>query len=385
VRVPGRADPRLLDIGAFMALFVVGMYAGAFGPVLPFLAEDVGVSLDTSGLVLTALFAGSITASALVAVALHGRDARLLTVAGMVAIVGGLLLLGFAPTWELALAAGALIGAGDGLVIAALHILMSRTAADVPHAINRLNLYFAFGAIAGPAWTGAVLATSGERWIAYAAMAAVAAVATVVLIAAEAPMDPHVDASGEGLRLPSSATTWIMGLVLFLYVGAEFGLGSWVSTYVRETADAGVFAGALLASGYWAALAGGRLLSAAWFRRGREPALLLTASAGAAGVCALVLALVSGDIVLSAVAAFGVGLCLGPVWPSVLAIASEGAPATETASTVTIGNTGGLAIPWAQGRVLVGSGPAEGVVVTAALCGVMFLIAGAYRLRGLRP
>ena len=83
-----------------LSLFCVGMYASAFGPALPFLARDAGVSLDTAGLVLTALFAGSITASATIALVLHGRDMRVLALAGLLCITVGLLLLGLALVRE---------------------------------------------------------------------------------------------------------------------------------------------------------------------------------------------------------------------------------------------------------------------------------------------
>jgi len=48
---------------------------------------------------------------------------------------------------------------------------------------------------------------------------------------------------------------------------------------------------------------------------------------------------------------------------------------------VTMGNAGGLAIPWLQGKVLVGAGPAQGVAVTSALCAVMFGIVAVFRAR----
>jgi fucose permease len=44
-----------------------------------------------------------------------------------------------------------------------------------------------------------------------------------------------------------------------------------------------------------------------------------------------------------------------------------------------MGNAGGIAIPWLQGKVLVGAGPTQGVAVTAALCGVMFVIVSLFR------
>jgi fucose permease len=347
--------------------------------VLPFVASDFAVSLDTAGLLLTTFFAGSITASATVAFALHGHDTRMLTIAGLLSAIAGVALLAIAPTWPLALLAGAVLGVGDGLMIAALHILMGLTSKDVPSAMNRLNLFFAFGAIVGPIWAGAVLAATGERWIVYAGIGAFAALTLAVLIAATSPSHERIAATEQEFSLPGNPTAWIMGGVLFLYVGAEFGLGSWVSSYTRETAHAGVFAGALLTSGYWGALALGRIISGLYFARGRDATLLLAASAAGAGIAALALSLSSGVLAIAAASAFAAGLFLGPVWPTTVAIASEGAMANATAATVTMGNAGGIAIPWLQGKVLVGAGPTQGVAVTAALCGVMFVIVSLFR------
>jgi fucose permease len=185
-------------------------------------------------------------------------------------------------------------------------------------------------------------------------------------------------------RLPTRPVTFIMGGVLFLYVGAEFGLGSWVSTYAHTSAHAGVFAAALLASGFWLALALGRVLTGMYFNRGRDALVLLIASAAGAGIASLALSLTTGSLGISAVCAFGAGLCMGPMWPATIAIASAEGTSHDTAAAVTLGNAGGLAIPWLQGKVLVGAGPAEGVAVTAALCGLMFVATSAYRLRGQR-
>ncbi len=202
-----------------------------------------------------------------------------------------------------------------------------------------------------------------------------------MLLAASGPSHERVAAPDEEFRLPGNPTAWIMGGVLFLYVGAEFGLGSWVSSYTRETAHAGVFTGALLTAGYWGALALGRILSGVYFARGRDAALLLQAAAAGAGIAAIALALSSGVLAIAAISAFAAGLFMGPIWPATLAIAAKGAMADATAATVTMGNAGGLGIPWLQGKVLVGAGPAQGVAVTAALCGVMFAIVTAFRSR----
>lgn len=374
-------DYRLLHIAAFMALSCLGLYGASFGPVLPFIADDLGVSLDTAGLMLTALFIGSIAASASIALVLHGRDTRMLCLAGLSCSTAGILVLAFAPTWPVALAGGVILGIGDGLVIASTHILMPLTSRDVPSAMNKLNLYFALGAIAGPIWAGAILATTGERWIVYVGIATFMLATIAVMFAADVAVEHPVAAPDEVFRLPGNATAWIMGGVLFLYVGAEFGLGTWVSSYTRETAHAGVFTGALLTAGYWGALALGRVFGAFYFSQPRDPARLLITAIAGAGVASVVLTLASGNLVLSAIGAFGAGLCFGPIWPTTLAIASEGSSSNATATTVTMGNAGGMAIPWLQGKVLVGAGPAQGVAVTAALCALMFGVVASFRSR----
>ncbi len=372
-------DYRLLHIAAYAAIFCLGVSAAAIGPILPFLADDVNVGLDTAGLLLTAFFIGSIGSSALVAFALHGRDTRILCAVGLSAQLLGTMALGFAPNWELVLVSGLVIGTGDGFVVAGTHILMPATSNDVPSALNRLNLWFAAGAVAGPIWTGAILATTGDREVVYAGICVLLVCALVLMITADVTVHRALPAPDEEFKPPRSATAWVMGAVLFLYVGAEFGLGAWVSTFARDTANAGVFGAAMISAGYWAALAVGRLVTAWYFRGQRDPWWLLRMSCLGAGISAIVLTLSSGNIALVGLSALGAGFFFGPIWPTVTAIAAEGADSGTMATTVTLGNAGGVAIPWAQGKVLVGTGATQGLAVTAVLCGLMFGIVSIFR------
>jgi fucose permease len=162
-----------------------------------------------------------------------------------------------------------------------------------------------------------------------------------------------------------------MGLVLFLYVGAEIGLGSWVSSYAREAAGAGIMAAALMTSGYWAALLLGRLVTARMLADGRAAEGVLIAGIVGAGLSSVVLALFGGTLAVGAAAAFATGLFFGPIWPVAMGIGSQRFPGTAPAAMVTIGNAGGIVFPWLQGLVLASAGPGEGIAVTAALCAAM--------------
>ena len=368
------------ELAAYLALACVGLYATSFGPALPFFSREFGVSLDTAGLLITALFAGSISASAATVVRLHRLDQRALCAAGLGGVTAGLLLMGLAPSFALPLAGGVVLGLGDGLVVAGSHGLIAHTSPDVPRDINRLNVAFAGGALLGPLWAGAVLEASGDVEIVYAGLAVVALAAAGVMYTAPAP-PAHVDDHDEGFTLGLGPLAWVMAAVLFLYVGAEVGLGTWVSSYAEAAAGAGVMAGAAITAGYWGALGAGRLLTGVLLSRGHDPGAVLLGAIAAAGLASVVLAASGSVIVAGGLAAFAAGLFFGPIWPIAIAIAFRGAPRNAPATMVTIGNAGGILFPWLQGFVLVTAGAQEGVLLTAALCAAMLALAGWARVR----
>ena len=157
---------------AFAGLFALGVWLTAFGPALPFFARQTDVGLGTAGLLVTALASGSVAASLVVSVRLGGVAPRRLIAGGLVLAAMGTACLGVAPSLPLAIGATAMLGVGDGLVVASGHALVARTARDIAGDMNRLNIFFAFGAIVGPLYAGAVLAATGSLEITYAGIAA---------------------------------------------------------------------------------------------------------------------------------------------------------------------------------------------------------------------
>ena len=368
------SDLARLHFAAFASIFCVGVWATSFGPALPFLADDMGMSLGAAGLLLTALFGGSIAASGAIFFHLHRINNRELDAAGLALAAGGLVLLGLAGHWSIGLVAAVILGVGDGLIVAAVHGIMATTSDDVPHAMNQLGLFFAVGAIVGPLWSGALLEATGEAAWVYAGVGAVAAVATAFTLSV--PRPPSAEARGDRAGHAIIRTELLlMAVVLFLYVGAEIGLGSWVSSYAREAADAGIMVAALMTSGYWGALLLGRLVTGRLLADGHRAAAVLVIAIAGAGLASAVLALFGGTLAIGAAAAFATGLFFGPIWPVAMGIGSRLSPGTAPAALVTIGNSGGLVFPWLQGLVLAGAGPGEGIAVTAALCAAMLVLA----------
>jgi fucose permease len=357
------------EAAAFAGLFCVGLYVTSFGPALPFIARESNVGLGTAGIVLTALAGGSITASAVVSLRLGRVDSCLLTALGLAGCAAGLALLSVASSFPLVLGACALLGVGDGLVVSSTHALVTIAANDVPRDINRLNVMFALGAIAGPLWTGASLEATNDITLTYAGLAAILLIAAVF-----AWRTPRSGSPGEEhLAINLNPAVVLMGLVLFFYVGAEFGLGAWVSSYTEQAAEASVMAGAVVSSGYWGALAIGRLLTGRLLLS-HSPALLLGASIGIAGASGLVLVAVGDVLAMAFAAAFVTGLAFGPIWPLSMAIGTRGGGGSTISALVTAGNSGAVVFPAMQGAILAGAGPREGVAVTPVLCLLMLAV-----------
>lgn len=376
---PAAAENRLLR-ALDGALASVGLYVGAIGPCLATIAADASVSLDTAGLVLTAMALGSVTASGTIAMRFHRLNQRKVAAGGVALLAAGLLAVGLANQFAVLLLFAALAGAGGGLADAGSHGLAVATIRP-DQAVSKLNRAFALGAAAGPAWAGVVLQLTGDRWIVFAGLAAATAAVSAILF--RAPDHPAHIATPAPLpisgRLP--AMVFAMSALLFLYVGAEIGLGGWITSATREAADASVLAGALVSSGYWAALWFGREVSGRALERGWRSERILAASIVGAGLGSLVLA-AGGDILaLGAVGAIVAGFCFGPIWPAALAIGTRAAPSNAAATMVTLGNCGGAALPWLQGRVLVDAGPRAGMGLSTALCAGMLAIAVAARPR----
>ena len=369
-------------IPAYLAIAATGMYLTSFGPSIPFVANDLGVSKATAGLLITALFLGSIAASAVVTWRFHESDQRRLASAGVVALAVGGVAMGVSPWWPVALGSCVLLGAGDGLLVTAAHVLVAGQSPDIPRDMSRLNVSFALGAVIGPLWTGFALEAWASRPVVYLVLVAFSAPTAFLLLRNRPPPPLYHDHEARGAGLDLVAV--LLGCTILLYVGAEAGLGAWVSSYTEETFGSGVLAGAIVTSGFWGALGLGRLGSAWALQRGWNPWPLLLGAIAWAGTAATALALSGGSFAAGAVAAFATGLGLGPIWPSCFGIAAEGRQPRVTAMLVTLGSVGGVVLPFSQGLLIKATGPHTGIGLTATLCLAMLLLALGARSRS-RP
>lgn len=371
---------RLTWLG-YYALTLVGIYSAALGPGLPSIAAQAHVALAQAGSLFSALFAGGLLTSILAGRAMDRFGRRPILLAGMLVNGLGCLALSFAGSWLQMLGAGLLLGIGDSIIVVGSHVLFADLFSGATGAaLNRLNVFFGIGALAGPTLAGLVLVASGQIHLVLWLVAAAQALAALLL--ARAPLPPKLAASHEGgvlglralVRLP---LLWALALLLFFYVGLEVGLGNWSFTYLHQTGGFSVVVASLAVSGYWLALTLGRALSPFALRRIPDPQFLLVATL-CATVTALLLLVFAGWRDAGAVCILFVGLSFGPIWPMAFAVASDAYP--QSAGSISgvlasAGSIGGLAGPWLQGILLLQQGVHWGMAYTFAGCACTLILA----------
>ncbi len=350
-------------VAACLSLFA---YAAALF-ITPALNSEIARSYDATlamlGRLPTALMLGF-----LVGVVLVGRIADRwgkapLMVTGNVFIAIGVVLFAGSTDFSMALLANFVVGLGGGLSEASSLALVSDLFEDARRTsmANISQAVFSFGAVAAPLAVGWML-EAGVDWRAgylgvgivcvAAALLSLVAITRSVGRAQEGGLPSAAQSSGKGESswLTSSLAWLSLGAVL--YVGAEIGQSTWLSMLLeRELGAAPAVASAGL-SILWLGLGVGRLIGGFAARFVVDLTLLRGCLALATVFeCALLLA---PEPVSALVAAFGLGVCFGPVFPTLVSAATSVRPERSgviMAFVVAAGAIGGAIFPASIGWV----------------------------------
>lgn len=299
-----------LVCGGFLA---IGVILASLGPMLPYLAAQVGQDVAALGGVFTALSAGVILVQFGVGPASDRFGQRPVLAVGLLLIGSGALALTCSRHLLPLLACALLVGTGFGAVLTAGNLLVARLfPGRSVAALNGVNLFFGVGSILGPAVAGMAGARLGLPQVGLWMGAGILAVlAPVILRYAAAPALAQRDSTGPAGEPARASGIWLLGFLLLCYTGTEVGFGGWVTLYLISSADLVPETAALIASGFWLALTAGRGLGAVLGLR-LTPQTLLTASLlGMLGGAAL-LSLSVGDRSGSVAGVLLLGLSCGP-------------------------------------------------------------------------
>ncbi len=375
------ASPRSTLAVSFASIFVVGILSGALGPFLPQLSARLEVPVEALGAMFTALFLGALTTQLAGGWLGERFSLRSMVAAGSAVLALGILGITVSPGVPTLLFCAFLAGAGQGTLDIGTNVLVAAVF-DERRAVSAVNvLHFAFGAgaVLSPALTSVAVAAWGTPmpvlWL--AALLGVVAAACAPRWAMDArPGRAHEVRPAEANAIYARPILWMLGALLFLYVGVEMGLGGWTTVYAEQTTSLAPGAVALLVSGYWLALTGGRLLGAALGARVSSRAL---ASLSIAGMClaSMVLVLGTGNPGWTVGGTLLAGLSFGPVFPTVVVLGTElfrTAPGRAVSVIIALSSLGGMVLPPLQGVLLERVSPRASMALVTTACVAMMLL-----------
>jgi len=311
-----------LLIGLSYAAFVsLGLPDGLTGVGWPSIRQTFGLPIDALGAMLVVFTAGYLTSSAMSGRLLDRLGVGMLLVLSCASTAAALLVYGLAPTWWLMVGFAVLSGLGAGAIDAGLNTYAANH--FDARTVNWLHACFGVGSTAGPIIMTSVL-SAGVTWrlgyiivgcgqLCLAACFAWTRGSWLAGPVEERPPPVRSAPARATLRLPAA---WIGIALFFVYTGIEVSAGQWMYSLLTEARGVSTAVAGTFVSIYWASLTAGRVLFGIIAPRvALERALLLCMIAIALGA-ALVW------VNLSAWASFAgfalMGLCLAPVFPSLI-------------------------------------------------------------------
>ncbi len=350
-RPPETGRPLLTTLAiaaSCVAFAVIGALQALYGPAIPALREEYGISPAAAGFALGAHFVGALL-GVLAYHLLRGRlNNRVLLGGSYVLMAAGAALFACSPNWPVALAGTCVIGLGFGGIDYGLNQLFAigfgrRSTAM----LNLLNGHFGVGAIAGPALIGGLGADHYPQIFLGLGLISLLIPVTLGGVAPREPDPAPVErASAGGARVVPVIAVFIG--IYVLHVAIETGVGGWEPTHL-EAVGYGAATAATATSGYWAAMTLGRFVVAPLSLRWSASSILTVCCAGMAAF--LLLATVPA---LAPYAYIGVGLMIAPIFPTCLPWLNRAVPGVSAAGAYVIAASmiGGVAFPPLLGAVI---------------------------------
>jgi MFS family permease len=376
--VTNQLTSRIAAIAVTLMFVVNGAVIGGFGGSLPSLRDKLG--LDATQIAIM-LFCGG--AAAILAMQIGGRladaiGAREITLAALPFLIAGMITIGLAPVFGVAIVGGILIGFGNG----AMDVAMNAIGVQVEAARQRpiMSFFHAFWSIGNFVGAGAVLLLAVLLGLQGGAVVTPLSILIAVLtlvglgilfkITPEAAVVHHT-VDGVKTRIPKAA--WILGVMALAFGLSEGTATDWSSLHVTDVAGVDPTTGALgliTVSAFMVIirLLGDRLVT----RFGRRAVVRFGALFAAIGYLTVTLVNSLPMLLLGwALVGFGVGM----IAPQVYAVAGHIGGGRVLAVVVTFGYAAFLIGPAFMGFLVNQVGIHHAMAVPALLCAGIIALA----------
>ncbi len=349
-----KAKRRLFGIVA-LAFFVLALSMIITGAVLPEWIEVFGVTPGRAGRLFFLFYLTYIITTFLSGILGDRFGKKPILVIGQACLAGGFLVVGTAPTFHIVEIGMLLLGLGGGCSEAPFTTLVSEVfAGREGSALNLSQVSFGVGAAAGPFLAGYLLDV-GMSWRFLYLVPGAVSLFLLSMLGRERTLFKAEKATFSLREVPVlfRKRGFFLALsfaVMILYVGAEIGSSSWISTYVVRELGGSIYQGGLALAGFWGMITVGRLVFAGLARHYSYQGLLRFSAALSLGF--LLLLLPAQRVELAIGAFMGVGLGYSAIWPLIVAVVARGVDTmkmTAISLVVAFGGIGALTFPWLLG------------------------------------
>ncbi|KAI8980549.1 major facilitator superfamily domain-containing protein [Pilobolus umbonatus] len=366
-------------LSIFFISIVIGLNDGSLGAIIPSLKKYYEVSNEEISLLFLFTAGGFCLSASLNGYIVHrlGELKTMLFASSLLLISYLVLMMGF--PFHVMSCTMICIGVGSALLDAAMNVY----AASVPMAtivLNILHAFYGIGAMICPLVVTFLL-EKDISWKGVYVFLSCASVINIIIIFIGFYHIQFVDESaeennshGELTRLAIlNRVTMIGAAFILVYVGVEVTLGGWGYTYLTEGRLGDKIVMGRVVSGYWAGLAAGRLILGYLSSRYGEKLMISLFTLMTIGGC--ILMTVSTDIHVVSTVYICLGFLLGPMFPTMISLASKKLPKSYHATSLgfmsALGAGGAALFPFIMGqisgRIGINSMPQVCIVITTVM------------------
>lgn len=361
---PDQSSVGTVTIAAMVLVLLCGLNSGWVGPVLPDLAREQGLALGQAGGFVGMSGTGS-TLSIILSKFFHQTigPKNSLQLGALLMFLGFGLISLLNHGFTLLLAAAFVQGFGMSLAgVSGTLCVLQFAGGSGAVSLNRLHLFYGLGALLGPLAAALALSSPWAYRPLYVGASICAIMVSLYLIRV-----PNFRSRGsQSAILPVVATKpfVVYASVIFLYVGIEVGLATWLFYYLVHGGNARPVMASVSMSLLWGGLAFGRWLGSKMCTR-VVPAKVTIWCAGLTTLMLLLITLFPGREMLALAMIALLGAAFGPIYPNTLAEVDKrfgNASGTATPLVILFGALGSMVYPIGLGWVFQKEGMYPGMV-----------------------
>lgn len=380
----------------YFSFFVNGAMVLMVGAILPYIIDEAGINYSIAGGFLSAFAVGNLLASFInpVLAAKIGRKATIVSLSALIPLMFFVITL--LPPVSVIYAAFVLAGIGRGSVSIINNAVVNDNSDGNPAALNLLHMVFAVGAFIAPFLT-AVYINNELGWRAAAYTIIAGSTLSCIFYALmeidynwpkDSKKSKKLQESHEGVLKQNesvaeqkstkpfykSSVFYIMGLLLFLYLGLENCVNGWFVTYFKSMGIMSETYAANLVSVTWVMVMLGRLATAKLSGRVNKNVLILANCIATAIFFFLLTA--TKNLAMITVAIAGLGFFFAGIYPTCVSSAGNVIKGSNTGMSMllAIAALGGIITPQIVGVIADEMGLVGAILILSINAAGMFVM-----------